>query len=36
MNYQVLLPQMLEATLMSLRIFFITLIFSLRSECWSP
>ena len=29
MNYQVLLPQMLEATLMSLRIFFITLIFSL-------
>ncbi len=29
MNYQVLLTQMLEATLMSLRIFFITLIFSL-------
>ncbi|HEX2986302.1 MAG TPA: amino acid ABC transporter permease [Caproiciproducens sp.] len=29
MNYQVLLAQMLEATLMSLRIFFITLIFSL-------
>ena len=29
MNYQVLLSQMLEATLMSLRIFFITLIFSL-------
>jgi len=29
MNYQVLLSQMLEATLMSLRIFFLTLIFSL-------
>lgn len=29
MNYTVLLSQMLEATLMSLRIFFITLIFSL-------
>ncbi len=29
MNYQVLLSQMLEATIMSLRIFFITLIFSL-------
>ena len=29
MNYQVLLTQMLEATLMSLRIFFLTLIFSL-------
>ena len=29
MNYQVLLTQMLGATLMSLRIFFITLIFSL-------
>ena len=29
MNYQVLLTQMLEATLMSLRIFFVTLIFSL-------
>ncbi len=29
MNYQVLLSQMLEATLMSLRIFFITLVFSL-------
>ncbi|HEX3039753.1 MAG TPA: amino acid ABC transporter permease [Caproiciproducens sp.] len=29
MNYQVLLTQMLGATLMSLRIFFVTLIFSL-------
>lgn len=29
MNYQVLLSQMLQATVMSLRIFFITLIFSL-------
>ncbi|NLG93285.1 MAG: amino acid ABC transporter permease, partial [Clostridiales bacterium] len=29
MNYQMLLTQMLEATLMSLRIFFVTLIFSL-------
>ncbi|TQI68835.1 amino acid ABC transporter permease [Clostridium sp. KNHs216] len=29
MNYQALLIQMLEATLMSLRIFFVTLIFSL-------
>ncbi len=29
MNYQVLLSQMLEATVMSLRIFFITLVFSL-------
>ncbi len=29
MNYQVLLSQMLEATLMSLRIFFVTIIFSL-------
>lgn len=29
MNYSVLLSQMLEATLMTLRIFFITLIFSL-------
>lgn len=29
MNYQMLLTQMLEATVMSLRIFFVTLIFSL-------
>lgn len=29
MNYQVLLAQMLQATLMSLQIFFVTLIFSL-------
>lgn len=29
MNYTILLSQMLEATLMSLRIFFVTLIFSL-------
>ncbi len=29
MNYEVLLSQMLQATIMSLRIFFITLIFSL-------
>lgn len=29
MNYQLLLTQMLEATVMSLRIFFVTLIFSL-------
>ena len=29
MNYQMLLTQMLEATLMTLRIFFVTLIFSL-------